>query len=122
MQSPYAVDRIGLPNSGGSVCAPAAHFQVSLSRASLKASFFSVKSPFCGTVGRLHPKAGAAPLTQAPAWQLSPSVQILPSSHGVPSSTAVPTQTPAWQTSEAVHGLSSLHAGPVSAVPVQAPA
>ncbi len=81
---------------------------------------------------------GAAP-TQAPAWQVSPVVQVKPSEHGAPSgfagfeqaplagsqvpatwhassaeqTTAVaPAQTPDWQASPNVHASSSEHGAP----------
>ncbi len=73
-----------------------------------------------------------------PAWQVSPAVQALPSSHGVPSGaagseqtpvagsqipatwhwsdatqrTALPVHTPTWQVSVCVHALPSSHAVP----------
>src|SRR5438034_657616 len=44
-----------------------------------------------------------------PPWQASPLVQVLPSSQGVVSSTAVPVHTPLWQVSPVVQALPSSH-------------
>src|SRR5881396_2835641 len=54
-----------------------------------------------------------------PLWQVSPVVQALPSSHGVLSGAALPTQVPLWQVSAAVQGLPSSQLVPVSGVTVQ---
>src|SRR5947208_894067 len=54
-----------------------------------------------------------------PPWQASPLVQVLPSSQGVVSSTAVPVHTPLWQVSPVVQALPSSHGVPVSGVTVQ---
>src|SRR3989442_14369153 len=42
---------------------------------------------------------GTAVPVQVPAWQVSPVVQTVPSSHGVPSATGGPLHFPAWQVS-----------------------
>src|SRR5881396_3229113 len=54
-----------------------------------------------------------------PPWQASPLVQVLPSSQGVASATAVPMHSPLWQVSAAVQALPSLQLVPVSGVTVQ---
>src|SRR5437762_2010887 len=58
-----------------------------------------------------------------PLWQVSPVVQALPSSHGVLSGSGVPAQTPPWQVSLLVQEFSSSHAAPSSsaALPTQVP-
>src|SRR5438477_10480315 len=57
-----------------------------------------------------------------PPWQASPLVQVLPSSQGVVSSTAVPVHTPLWQVSPVVQAFPSSH-GVLSGsgVPAQTP-
>src|SRR5438874_2638013 len=86
-----------------------------------------------------------APPTQPPFWQVSFTVQRLPSLHAVPlafcgfeqtpvptlqtptswqlsgmgqTTGLLPTQVPAWQTSIVVQALPSLHATPVKSVQV----
>src|SRR5207249_1160537 len=54
-----------------------------------------------------------------PPWQASPLVQVLPSSQGVVSSTAVPMHSPLWQVSPVVQALPSSHGAPVLGVTVQ---
>src|SRR6266516_1467525 len=58
-----------------------------------------------------------------PLWQVSPVVQAFPSSHGVLSGSGVPAQTPPSQVSLLVQALSSSHAAPSSsaALPTQMP-
>src|SRR6266516_946717 len=58
-----------------------------------------------------------------PLWQVSPVVQGFPSSHGVLSGSGVPAQTPPWQVSLLVQEFSSSHAAPSSsaALPTQVP-
>src|SRR6059058_6053827 len=58
-----------------------------------------------------------------PPWQASPLVQVLPSSQGVVSSTAVPAQTPPSQVSLLVQEFLSSHAAPSSsaALPTKVP-
>src|SRR2546426_5644393 len=63
----------------------------------------------------LHPpghKQLDVPPTQTPCWQVSPDVQALPSSQGVPSSIGPPTQTPRWQASPDVQALPSSQVAP----------
>src|SRR5438034_1277 len=57
-----------------------------------------------------------------PPWQASPLVQVLPSSQGVVSSTAMPVHTPLWQVSPVVQAFPSSH-GVLSGsgVPAQTP-
>src|SRR5206468_1578636 len=57
-----------------------------------------------------------------PPWQASPLVQVLPSSQGVVSSTAVPVHTPLWQVTPVVQAFPSSH-GVLSGsgVPAQTP-
>src|SRR5436309_748846 len=58
-----------------------------------------------------------------PLWQVSPVVQAFPSSHGVLSGSGVPAQTPPWQVSLLVQEFLSSHAAPSSsaALPTQVP-
>src|SRR5438034_9945683 len=57
-----------------------------------------------------------------PPWQASPLVQVLPSSQGVASATAVPMHSPLWQVSPVVQAFPSSH-GVLSGsgVPAQTP-
>src|SRR5438034_444061 len=57
-----------------------------------------------------------------PPWQASPLVQVLPSSQGVASATAVPVHSPLWQVSPVVQAFPSSH-GVLSGsgVPAQTP-
>src|SRR5207249_1339943 len=66
--------------------------------------------------------ATAVPM-HSPLWQVSPVVQAFPSSHGVLSGSGVPAQTPPSQVSLLVQALSSSHAAPSSsaALPTQMP-
>jgi len=64
--------------------------------------------------------AGGPP--HRPTWQLSATVQSLPSSHAVPSATGLPVHVPPWQMSGAVQSLLSSQAVPsATAVPTQTP-
>src|SRR5881396_219498 len=62
--------------------------------------------------------ATAVPM-HSPLWQVSPVVQAFPSSHGVLSGSGLPTQMPSWQVSAAVQELPSSQLVPVSGVTVQ---
>src|SRR5881392_3258504 len=66
--------------------------------------------------------ATAVPM-HSPLWQVSPVVQAFPSSHGVLSGSGVPAQTPPSQVSLLVQELLSSHAAPSSsaALPTQVP-
>src|SRR5437867_3125546 len=66
--------------------------------------------------------ATAVPM-HSPLWQVSPVVQAFPSSHGVLSGSGVPAQAPPSQVSLLVQALSSSHAAPSSsaALPTQMP-
>src|SRR5439155_614280 len=54
-----------------------------------------------------------------PPWQASPLVQVLPSSQGVASATAVPVHSPLWQVAPVEQALPSSQLAPVSGATVQ---
>ena len=104
------LERVELARAVSEVAGPRVHFQTSASLAGDDASCTNSDARRGGAV--LQVGRGAMMPTHEPAWQTSGAVQPLPSSHAVPSATAVATQLPPPQTSLVVHSLSSLQARP----------
>jgi hypothetical protein len=98
---------VGSPNSAELVASPLTHFQTNFS--------LLEPLPFKSSSALSEPRqlvSGVESLTHAPAAHWSGRVHGLPSSHGVPSATALPRHAPDWQVSLSVHGLPSSHGLP----------